>query len=114
MERAVAGRRAVTSGLPLRFALLLAAAVSGCGPSPTTQPTTQSVPAEPVVGDYDVSSDPAPIRTHIVGPYDTLYKLSIRYYGEGKQWRKIFYANRNRINDPDNLPVGMRLIIPPS
>ena len=53
-----------------------------------------------------------PGRTHVVQPKETLYGLAQRYYGDKNQWRKIYYANRNRLSDPNNLPVGARLIIP--
>ena len=91
------------------------ALICGCGgPKPTTRPAAANQAQASGAGeDYDVSSDPSSIRTHSVGAYETLFQLAQRYYGDGKHWRRIFYANRNRINDPNNLPVGMKLIIPP-
>jgi nucleoid-associated protein YgaU len=59
-----------------------------------------------------VEAGAIPGRTHIVQPKETLYGLAQRYYGNKNEWRKIYYANRNRLSDPNNLPVGARLIIP--
>lgn len=53
-----------------------------------------------------------PGRVHIVERGDTLYSLASRYYGNGQQYNRILVANRNRLKDPRNLPVGMKLIIP--
>lgn len=53
-----------------------------------------------------------PGRVHIVERGDTLYSLAMRYYGSGQQYNRILIANRNRLKDPRNLPVGMKLIIP--
>lgn len=43
---------------------------------------------------------------------ETLWSLAELYYGNSKHWRKISVANRKRVTDPTNLPVGMKLIIP--
>jgi nucleoid-associated protein YgaU len=59
-----------------------------------------------------VESGTVPGRVHRVQPHDTLTKLAQQYYGDRKLWRRIWQANRKRIVDPDNLPVGMMLIIP--
>lgn len=72
---------------------------------------TQSPPAGSQTED-GFESGTAPGRTHIVQPRETLYGLAQRYYGNRNQWRKIYYANRNRLTDPNNIPAGIRLIIP--
>ena len=94
----------------------------GCGaPQPTTQPTQTDGPA---AGDLrkprDAASLPAvdpsdqsAARTHRVVSGDTLFSLAKKYYGDTNQYRRIYYANRNRISNPRNIPVGMKLIIPP-
>jgi len=53
-----------------------------------------------------------PGRVHCVQPGETLFSITRQYYGDTKHWRKILLANRNRLEDPDNLRVGMKLIIP--
>ncbi len=94
----------------------------GCGaPQPTTQPTREAGPA---AGDERKPRDAAPVppvdpsdqsaaRTHRVVSGDTLFSLAKKYYGDTNQYRRIYYANRNRISNPRNIPVGMKLIIPP-
>lgn len=51
-------------------------------------------------------------RTHEVVAGDTLSGLAQRYYGDGSQFRKIFDANRDQLNDPDKIRIGQRLKIP--
>ncbi len=51
-------------------------------------------------------------RMHVVAKGDTLYMLSRRYYGNATHWRDIYNANRDKLSDPNKLPVGTRLTIP--
>jgi nucleoid-associated protein YgaU len=84
---------------------------------PQTEPA--QTPAQPVSTAQPLPrsqyADPAPPpqpRVHVVQPKETLYGIARRYYGEGKQWRRIFQANNNRITDPNRIEIGMKLIIP--
>lgn len=43
----------------------------------------------------------------------TLAKLARKYYGNSFYWVYIYMANDNEISDPDNVPMGKRLIIAP-
>ena len=52
-------------------------------------------------------------RTHIVQPGDSLSKLSNKYYGSERHWRKLLEANRQSVPNPESLQVGTRLVIPP-
>lgn len=52
----------------------------------------------------------APARTYVVKKGDTLYAISIKYYGTGAKWRTI--ADANGIKDPRKLQIGTRLRIP--
>ena len=98
--------------------LLLAGA---CAPPPE-QPTVQEKPEpkaaaepkpEPQKPDLpDVDLENLPGRVHIVQAGDTLYSLAEKYYGHGRHYQKILMANRKRLTDPNDLPVGMKLIIP--
>jgi len=63
-------------------------------------PAADSVPPE------------VPMRVYHVQRNDTLWGLAQRFYGDSKHWRKILAANRKRVPDPRNLPVGIKLIIP--
>jgi nucleoid-associated protein YgaU len=51
-------------------------------------------------------------RWHQVVAGESLSKLAAKYYGDGRQWMKIFEANRNILTDPDLIKVGQRLRIP--
>jgi nucleoid-associated protein YgaU len=60
-------------------------------------------------------ADPMSLRnkTHVVGPGETLQKISQKYYGTTKQWKSIYDANRSALKaGPDRIQVGMRLTIP--
>ncbi len=59
---------------------------------------------------FDVSMVPG--RIHRVETGDTLWSLAQNYYGDSRHWRRILSANRNRIRQPSDLDVGMKLIIP--
>ncbi|HLM21123.1 MAG TPA: LysM peptidoglycan-binding domain-containing protein [Propionibacteriaceae bacterium] len=50
---------------------------------------------------------------HVVQPGDDLWSLAERYYGDGRDWRKIAAANPTVLTGgPDRLQVGWRLRIP--
>ncbi len=51
-------------------------------------------------------------RTYTVKPGDTLSKISQHFYGDPQKYEEIFYANRDKIENPDNLSVGTELVIP--
>jgi len=51
-------------------------------------------------------------RVHVVRPGETLFGLARKYYGDQRQWRRIYQANRSRIDDPQQIGKGMKLIIP--
>ena len=47
-----------------------------------------------------------------VQPGDSLSKIAKRHYGDARQWRRIYEANTDRIEDPDLIHVGWKLKIP--
>jgi LysM repeat protein len=52
-------------------------------------------------------------RRHMVAAGDDLWSLAERYYGNGREWRKIAAANPTVLTGgPDRLQVGWRLKIP--
>jgi nucleoid-associated protein YgaU len=95
------------------LALLICNALA-CGPGKPQQTTTQQAqsPDEADDGDKFIDAGQSPGRIHIVQADETLYSLAQKYYGSGQQYTRIYYANRNRLRDPKNLTVGMKLIIP--
>jgi len=63
------------------------------------------------------SSAPSPggtatSRTYTVKKGDSLSKIAKHIYGDAGEWRKIFEANRDQIQDPDLIEPGQQLKIP--
>jgi len=52
------------------------------------------------------------IASHKVVQGDTLYGLAGKYYGDKTEFGKIFDANRDRLDDPRDLFLGIELRIP--
>ncbi len=52
------------------------------------------------------------VKVVVVRPGDTLGTLAAKYLGNALKWKTIYDANRDRLTDPDIIPVGMRLRIP--
>lgn len=53
------------------------------------------------------------IQQHTIKDGDTLRKLSGRYLGDAERWQEIYDANRDALSDPELLPVGTTVVIPP-
>ncbi|HEY9014894.1 MAG TPA: LysM peptidoglycan-binding domain-containing protein [Gemmatimonadales bacterium] len=51
-------------------------------------------------------------RTYTVQKGDSLSKIAKREYGDAQQWRRIFEANRNLIENPDLIYPGQVLHLP--
>ena len=43
---------------------------------------------------------------------DTLSSIAERELGNSARWNDIFHVNRAQLSDPDELPVGIRLVLP--
>jgi nucleoid-associated protein YgaU len=71
-------------------------------------PTYSSTEYQPLPSDIPAGSG----QVHVMQPGQTLYRLAVKYYGDGKQWPRIRDANTERISDPRTIPVGTKLIIP--
>jgi hypothetical protein len=52
-------------------------------------------------------------RSHIVVDGDSLAKLAGRYLDDPHRASEIYELNRDRLNDPELLPIGVELAIPP-
>jgi nucleoid-associated protein YgaU len=55
---------------------------------------------------------PVPPRTYVVAAGDTLSKIAKAFYGDTKEYMKIFEANKDQLKDPDKIKVGQKLKIP--
>ena len=51
-------------------------------------------------------------QPYVVARGDSLSSLATRLLGDAKHWRRIYEANRDRLSDPDTLPIGRRIVIP--
>jgi nucleoid-associated protein YgaU len=51
-------------------------------------------------------------ETYTVKAGDNLSKISRQYYGDADEYMRIFYANRDKLRDPDKIQVGQQLVIP--
>lgn len=49
---------------------------------------------------------------HVVQPDETLASIAERYLGSAAKEMAIFDANRDRMNDPDQILPGQQLLIP--
>ena len=52
-------------------------------------------------------------ETYEVKSGDNLSKISKQFYGDPNEYMRIFYANRDKLRDPDMIQVGQKLVIPP-
>lgn len=90
-------------------------------PPPPTRPTP---PARPVQTDYDdygyedddddddLSSGSESLRIYVVRPGDTLSNIAARELGSISLADNIFLLNRDVIEDPDQLMVGVKIRLP--
>ena len=51
-------------------------------------------------------------RTYVVVKGDSLSAIAKREYGDMKEWRRIYDANRDIIKDPDLIYPGQTLRLP--
>lgn len=79
--------------------------VSGGVKSPSKPPPAAATPSNPTKSPAKPSA-----RYHRVKSGDTLYAISIKFYGAGSKWTRI--ADANRIKDPRKLKIGLNLRIP--
>jgi nucleoid-associated protein YgaU len=51
-------------------------------------------------------------QSYTVVKGDSLSKIAKRFYGDAKQWQKIYEANRDQIKNPDLIYPGQTFRIP--
>lgn len=81
--------------------------------SPTRPASYESASGEPPSEVAAAPDDQDSIeRRHIVVDGDSLARLADRYLDDPQLADEIFRRNRNVLNDPDLLPIGVELVIP--
>ena len=51
-------------------------------------------------------------NTYVVRPGDSLASIAVKYYGSTDAVNDIFWANKDRLSDPDELRVGQTIFLP--
>lgn len=51
-------------------------------------------------------------RTYTVQAGDTLSKIAKQFYGNANDYNRIFQANTDKLQNPDQIKVGQELVIP--
>jgi len=79
--------------------------------TPTPPPTTAPAAAEPKPA---MVKTPAPVKTaeYIVQPGDTLWKIAEKTLGDGRKYHTLIELNKDRLKNPDDVVVGMKLAVP--
>ena len=60
----------------------------------------------------EVARDAPEGRSYTVQKGDSLSRIARELYGDASEWRKIWDANRDQINDPDLIHPGQVLNVP--
>ena len=74
---------------------------------------TQTQAQQAVANAPAQSAQPPASQSYTVKAGDTLSKISRQFYGDATEYMRIFYANRDKLRDPDKIQVGQQLVIPP-
>jgi len=85
--------------------------VATTGSTAAATPAADIPPAEPPVATTD-STAAAKTVIYQVRADDTLSRISAQVYGDASAWPRIFEANRDLLATPDDLSLGMNLVIP--
>ena len=82
--------------------------------TPNGQPNTMAMLATLV--DATTPTTPTLTRdvgnTYVVRPGDSLASIAVKYYGSTDAVNDIFWANKDRLSDPDQLRVGQTIFLP--
>lgn len=79
------------------------------------EPPVVAVPAPPVEPAKPVAAaapPPARERTYTTESGDTLSGIAEAVYGRSSDWKAIYEANRDKIPNPNRVPVGVTIRIP--
>jgi nucleoid-associated protein YgaU len=62
--------------------------------------------------DMGIDSGKSQKEYYVVQKGDTLQKISQKFFGTTKKWKKIYNANKNVLKSPDRIRSGQKLAIP--
>lgn len=80
-----------------------APSVPDTGTNPPVQPQPQKPPVSRVIQHAE---------TYTVKAGDTLKSIAKKHYGKATLWKRIYDANKDKIQDSGNLKAGTKLVIP--
>lgn len=88
-------------------------------PPPSTMIPVEATPTIDTVAPIDSVAPPADTTAHqeilttvTLGNGDYLARYARRYLGRSEYWIYIYLANKEQIEDPDNIPLGTEIKIP--
>lgn len=87
-------------------------------PASTTAPIEETptidtiAPIDSVTPPADTTAQPEILTTVTLGNGDYLARYARRYLGRSEYWIYIYLANKEQIEDPDNIPLGTEIKIP--
>lgn len=88
-------------------------------PPPSTMIPVEATPTIDTVAPIDSVAPPADTTAHqeilttvTLGKGDYLARYARRYLGRSEYWIYIYLANKEQIEDPDNIPLGTEIKIP--
>lgn len=87
-------------------------------PASTTAPVEETpaidsiAPIDSVTPPADTTAQPEILTTVTLGSGDYLARYARRYLGRSEYWIYIYLANKEQIEDPDNVPLGTEIQIP--
>jgi phage tail protein X len=73
------------------------------GSAPVAPPQVKNTPLETLPGGQ---------RVYTVVQGDTLYGISVKVFGTPRHYERIYEANKDKIEDPNTLQIGMKLTMP--
>ena len=106
-EQVALEREDPTTSVPSHSVIVDVAATAAEAAAPEQRPQPRAEAATRAA-----EAKPAILAKHVVGVGDTLSKIASRYYGSSANYYAIVRANRDRLTNPNHLPLGFELIIP--
>lgn len=80
---------------------------------PVTPPRPTNKPTEPPASQPTTQASRPALREYVVKSGDNLFTIAEHELGDAQRWLEIYELNRDRLNSPDELQVGLKLRLPP-